>query len=127
MGLWNYHVSELCKKWIYDDGNYAYARFEELHTCSGEVVFTREHKAAISKNISKTYIDIDDLKIFKDFSTSDKIMNKTKDKNKPTTKTKTKDKDTLDTINNKIDMINKLYNGIKKSKGKSNKEDRIDI
>ena len=96
------------------DDNYAYTRFEELHTCSGAVVFTREYKAAISKDISKTYIDIDDLKIFKDFYTNDKIMNKTKDKNKPTTKTKTKNKDTLDTINNKIDMINKLYNGIKK-------------
>ena len=87
--FWNYHVSELCEKWIYHDGSYAYTRFEELRTHSGEVVFTREHKATISKDILKTHIDIDDLKIFKDFSTSDKIMTKTKDKNKATTKTKT--------------------------------------
>ena len=120
--FWNYHVSELCEKWIYHDGNYAYTRFEELHTCSGEVVFTREYKAAISTDISKTYIDIDDLKIFQDIYTNDKVMNKTKDKNKPTTKTKTKNKDTLDTINNKIDMINKLYNGIKKVKAKVTKK-----
>ena len=29
--FWNKgHVSELCEKWIYLDGKYAYARFEEL-------------------------------------------------------------------------------------------------
>ena len=87
-----------------------------------ENFFTREYKAAISKDISKAYIDIDDLKIFKDFYTNDKIMNKTKGKNKPTTKTKTKNKDTLDAINNKIDMINTLYNGIKKVKAKVTKK-----
>ena len=35
------HVSELCEKWICYDGNYAYTRFEELRTRSGEVLFTR--------------------------------------------------------------------------------------
>ena len=40
----NSHVSELCEKWIYLNGKYAYIRFEELRTHSGEVLFTREHK-----------------------------------------------------------------------------------
>ena len=42
-------------------GNYAYTRFEELRTRSGEVVFTREHKATVSKDKS----DIDDIDIDK--------------------------------------------------------------
>ena len=114
--FWNNgHVSELCKKWIYLNGKYAYTRFEELRIHSGEVIFTREHKATTSKDKSNTYIDIDDLKMFKDFSTSDKTTFKTKtkdkdkDKNKtktedkdkttPKTRTKTEDKDILDKIN----------------------------
>ena len=44
------HLSELCEKWIYYNNNYAYTRFEELRTRSGEVLFTREHKATISKD-----------------------------------------------------------------------------
>ena len=49
--FWNNgHVSELCEKWVYYKGNYAYTRFEELRTRSGEVVFTREHKATTSKD-----------------------------------------------------------------------------
>ena len=35
------HVSELCEKRVCYDGNYAYTRFEELRTRSGEVLFTR--------------------------------------------------------------------------------------
>ena len=89
-----YHISELCEKWVYYDNNYAYTRFEELHTRSAEVLFTREHKATISKIESNTYIDIDELQMFKDFTTKDKIT------------TKTKNKDILDKINNKIGMIN---------------------
>ena len=52
----NSHVSELCEKWIYLNGKYAYTRFEELCTHSGEVLFTREHKATTSKDKSNTYI-----------------------------------------------------------------------
>ena len=112
------HVSELCEKWIYHNHNYGYTRFEELCTCSGEVLFTREHKATTSKDKSDTYIDIDELQMFKDFSTKDKVTTKTKtkteDKNKATTKTKTNTKTMtktgykkiLDKINNKIDTIN---------------------
>ena len=34
--FWNNgHVSELCEKWIYLNGKYAYTRFEELRTHSG--------------------------------------------------------------------------------------------
>ena len=108
--------------WIYLNDNYIYTRFEELRTRSGEVLFTREHKATISKDKANTYIDIDELKMFKDFSTSDKttFKTKTKDKDKATPKdkdnttTKTEDNDILDKINNKIDTINKSYNSLAK-------------
>ena len=127
--FWNDgHVSELCEKWIYHNDNYAYTRFEELRTHSGEVLFTREHKASISKDKSNTYIDIHDLNMFKDFTTNDlakpKTKTKTEDKNNTTTKAKTmtENKDILDKINNKINMINKLYNGLKKVKGKVTKK-----
>ena len=74
--FWKSHISELCEKWTYNNNNnnnnYAYTRFEEFRTCSGEVLFTNEHKAVFSKNKAKTYIDIDDLKISKDFSKEDK-------------------------------------------------------
>ena len=45
----NNYISELCDMWIYIDGNYVYTRFEELCTCSGEVLFTNRHKATLSK------------------------------------------------------------------------------
>ena len=93
------HISELCEKWIYYDGNYAYTRFEELRTRSGEVLFTREYKATASKDKSDTYIDIDELQMFKDFSIKDK--------------TTTKTKDMLDKINDKISTINKTNEGQK--------------
>ena len=40
-----------------------------LRTYSGEVLFTREHKATISKRKSnkKNFIDINKLQVFKDF------------------------------------------------------------
>ena len=126
--FWNNgHISELCEKWIYINGKYAYTRFEELRTHSGEMLFTREHKAT-REDKSNTYIDIDDLKIFKDFSTSDKTTFKTKtkdkdkDKNKTTNKTKTEDKDTLDKINNKIDTINKMNKRLEKVKAEVTKK-----
>ena len=84
------HMSELCEKWIYHNHNYAYTRFEELRTRSGEVLFTRENKATKSKDESDTYIDIDELPMFKDFTTKGKTKPKTK------TKTKTENKDLLD-------------------------------
>ena len=109
--FWNNgHISELCEKWIYINGKYAYTRFEELRTHSGELLFTREHKATTSKDKSNTYIDIDELKMFKDFSTSDKTTGKDKDKDR----NKTEDKNMLDKINNKIDIINELNNGLTK-------------
>ena len=96
------HISELCKKWVYYDDNYAYTRFEELRECSGEVLFTREYKATASKDNSDTYIDIDEMQLFKDFSVKDK--------------TPTKTKDMLDKINNKISAINKTNDGLAKVK-----------
>ena len=72
------HVSELCEKWICYNHNYAYTRFEELRARSGEVLFTREHTATTSKDKSNTYIDIDELKMSKDFTTKDKTTFKTK-------------------------------------------------
>ena len=93
------HVSELCEKWICYDSNDAYTRFEEFHASSGEVLFTREHKSTTSKDKSDTYIDIDELQMFKYFSTKDKTTLKTKakinteDKDIATTKTKTQTED----------------------------------
>ena len=63
----NEHISELCEKWIRCGCEYAYTRFEELRTYSGEVLFTREHKATISKRTSNNFINIDKLQVFKDF------------------------------------------------------------
>ena len=75
------------------------------------ILFTRQYKGNLSEEKSNTYIDIDGLKIFKDFSSKDitipktKTKTKTEDKDKdktiPKTKTKTEDK-----INNKISTIN---------------------
>ena len=83
--FWKSHVTELCEKWICCRNNYAYTRFEEFHTCSGEVLFTNEHKAVFSKNNAKTYIDINDLEIFKDFCKE----SKTKFKKNPKTEIET--------------------------------------
>ena len=78
------------------------------------MLFTREHKAITSKDKSNTYIDIDDLKMLKDFSTSDKTTFKTK--------TKDKDKDILDKVNNKIDKINKMNKRLEKVKDEVTKK-----
>ena len=58
------------------------------------MIFTREHKAIVSKDKLDTYIDIDDLKMFKDFYTSNKTTFKTKAKTmtKDKNKAKTEDK-----------------------------------
>ena len=56
--FWKSHVSELCEKWIRRDGNYAYTRFEEFCACSGEVRFTNEHKAVVSENDVRSYMDV---------------------------------------------------------------------
>ena len=102
------HISELCEKWVYYDGNYAYTRFEELRKCSGEVLFTREYKATASKDNSNVYIDIDKLQMFKDFSIKDKATIKTKN--------------ILDKINNKISAINKTNEGLVKLKAEVTKK-----
>ena len=65
------------------------------------MLFTREYKATVSKYNSDTYIDIDELQMFKDFSIKDKITTKTKDM--------------LDKINNKISIINKTNEGLAKA------------
>ena len=45
----NNTISEICEKWIFYYDNYAYIRIEELHTHLGELLYTREHKADLSK------------------------------------------------------------------------------
>ena len=62
-------------------------------------VFTNEHKAVFSKNKAKTYLDINDLKIFKDFSKEDK----TKFKKKPKSKIETIATETIKIITAKKD------------------------
>ena len=120
-------MSELYEKWLYFDGNYAYTRFEVFRTRSGEMLFTNEHKATLSKEKSNTYIHIDEPKIFKDFfydrtpfeteiknttktkdmdKTIPKTKTKTKDMDRTIPKTKTEDKDMVDKINDKISIIN---------------------
>ena len=66
------------------------------------MLFTREYKATASKDKSDTYIDIDELKMFKDLSNRGK--------------TKIKTKDMLDKINNEISTINKTNEGLAKIK-----------
>ena len=66
------HITELCDKWMRcGRREYAYTRFEELRIYSGEVLFTREHKATrsicTSKRKSDFVIDINILCLFKDF------------------------------------------------------------
>ena len=48
------HVSELCKKWMRHNHEYAYTQFEKLRTYSGEVLFTREHNTTTSKDKPNT-------------------------------------------------------------------------
>ena len=66
------------------------------------MLFTREYKATASKDKSDTYIDTDELKMFKNFSNRGK--------------TKIKTKDMLDKINNKISTINRTNEGLAKIK-----------
>ena len=67
--LWNNgYTSELCQNWAFYKGNYVYTRFEELCTRSGEVLYTREHKATLSKKDVFKYVDIDEMKAFRDLS-----------------------------------------------------------
>ena len=116
MIFWNDgRISEICQKWIGYNGNYAYTKFEELCTCSGEVLFTREHKASLSKKESDTYIDVDELSMFEDFSNINDIEIKTKIKTETKDKTKTKTI-MLDKINTKISVINKLNERLVKVK-----------
>ena len=44
-----YYISKLCENWAFFKDNYIYTRFEELCTCSSEALYTREHKATLSK------------------------------------------------------------------------------
>ena len=61
----NEHISKLCRKWIRCGREYAYTRFEELSTYSGEVLSTRAHKATTSKRKPNIVIDINKLRMFK--------------------------------------------------------------
>ena len=97
--FWESHVTELCEKWICCRNDYVYTRFEEFRICSGEVLFTNEHKAVFLKNKAKTYIDINDLEIFKYFSKE----NKTKFKRKPRTEIETITTETIKIISAKKD------------------------
>ena len=65
-GLWNNTISEICEKWIFHCNNYAYIRFEELHTHLGELLYTRENKAGLSNKKSCIYRDIDEIKMCSD-------------------------------------------------------------
>ena len=82
-----------------------------FRTRSGERLFTNEHKVTLSKEKSNTYIDIDELKIFKDFfndRTPFKIeiknITKTKDMDKTIPKTKKEDMDKTIPKTKKEDM-----------------------
>ena len=66
------------------------------------MIFTGEYKATTSKDKSDTYIDINELHIFKDFSIRDKTTAKTRDM--------------LDKVNNEISMISKTNERVAKMK-----------
>ena len=109
MIFWNDgRISEICQKWIRDNGNYANTKFEELCTCSGEVLFTREHKASLSRKESGAYIDIDEFPMFKDFSNTNDIEIKTKTK-------------TITEIETEKIMLNKLNKKIRGLKARNEK------
>ena len=61
----NKHISELCEKWVYGNREYGYTRFEELRTCSGEVIYTRKDKAITTKREINIFLDIDELNVFR--------------------------------------------------------------
>ena len=91
---------------IFFYGNYVYTRSEKLCTCSGEVLYTREHKATLSKGKPFKYIDIDELKIFRNMYSKDEIV----------LKTKKKQKGLIDKINSKLYKLrwNKYLKNLKK-------------
>ena len=64
--FWSNHVTELCEKSIKKNNNneYAYTRFVNIYEYSGEVLYTREHKAVASKH-KQNFVTIDELKVFK--------------------------------------------------------------
>ena len=62
--FWSNHVTELCEKWINKNNEYKYTRFEKIYKYSGEVLYTREHKAVASKH-KQNFVTIDELKVFK--------------------------------------------------------------
>ena len=61
----NKHISELYEKWIYKNHEYGYTRFEELRTCSGGVIYTREHKAITRKRKKNILLNINELNVFR--------------------------------------------------------------
>ena len=76
--FWKSYVTEFCEKWVSSRGNYAYTRFEKFCTCTGEIIFSNEHKAVFSKNEADYHIPIKSLNIFKDFSSCSKAIFKIK-------------------------------------------------
>ena len=97
--FWNNNtISEIREKWIlYCNTNYTYIRSEELYTHLGELLYTREHKAGLSKKKKSChYIDNDELKMSTDYD-DESIF-----------KPKKEYIDMYDTISNKIYIIIKV-------------------
>ena len=61
----NKHISELCEKWVYRNQEYGYTQFEELCTCSGEIIYTRKHKAITTKRKKTIFLDINEVNVFR--------------------------------------------------------------
>ena len=98
----NNNISEICEKWIFYNGNYAYIRSEKLHTHLCELLYTREHKAGLSKKNLCTYIDIDELNM--DSDGYDESLFKPKKEYR----------DMIDKVYDKMNNINDVITTIKK-------------
>ena len=99
--FWNNNtISEICERWaLFCNTDYMYIRSKKLYIHLGELLYTREHKADLSKKISCHDIDIDELKMF----IGDSIFKPTKEYI-----------DMYNKISNRIDIINDLYSKIVK-------------
>ena len=73
------------------------------------MLFTREYKGTLSEEKSNIYIEIDELKIFKDFSSKDITILKTKTEDKDIDKIIPKTKNMDKTISKTLKLKIKLY------------------
>ena len=107
----NNNISKLCENWAFYRDNQVYTRFEELFTFSGEALYTREHKATLTKK-KHMYVDIDEMKVYIDlsFKKEDIIF-----------KNKKEFIDMLDKVNNKTNNITNIKTEIIKIKDKVSK------